>query len=102
MERHNRMKKALFTALDSSNMYIINSKFQTLTATIFHTLKCINILCYRILFTFLWVLPTGFSILAFPYDMSMRMFTVMIVSAIAFLVYLYNIKDNENEQQTKS
>jgi len=54
MERQRRMKKAVFTALDSSNIYIINSKFQTLAATIFHTLKCIKILCYRILFTSLW------------------------------------------------
>jgi len=54
MERQSRMKKALFTALVSSNIYIINSKFQTWAETIFHTLKCIKILHNGILFTFLW------------------------------------------------
>lgn len=54
MERQSRMKVVLFTALVSSNIYIINSKFQTRAATIFHTLKCIKILCYRIQFTLLW------------------------------------------------
>jgi hypothetical protein len=53
MEKQSGMEKALFTDLDGSNIYIINSKFQTWAANILRILKCIKILCYRILFTFL-------------------------------------------------